>query len=179
FRALRCPAPEGIEGASLPDLWQMAVENTLEALGDVAGILWGAHSRVERLQAHVEPIAQDGRLQPHEWIVTPDGTLLKTDAVDHHLGHDLVGPQDIGWDVAGLEAEWALDAHELRLVEEVLARRTGRRLSPELLGVYRIAYRAFRMGQLWMGADRAGRSSEVGARLGAAAERMRRLLAAA
>ena len=157
----------------------MVVQNSREALGAMADGLRRAGERVGQLESEVQPVAQDGRLQPHEWIVTPDGKLLKTDATEHHLSHDLVGPQDIAWDVAGLEAEWELDSHEMRMVEAVIARDAGRRFSPELLDVYRVAYRAFRMGQLWMGAENVGRSSSEGGRLESAAFRMRELLAAA
>ena len=58
----------------------------------------------------------DGRLHAHEWLVTPRG-LLKADAYDHCASHDLVGCQDIAWDVAGAIAELALTPAEVaRLV---------------------------------------------------------------
>lgn len=179
FRAIHLRAPEDVVRPGLGKLWDMAVQNAAEALGPLARTLGDEGERLWKLESQVHPVAQDGRLQPHEWIVTPGGTLLKTDATEHHLGHDLVGPQDIGWDVAGLEAEWELDPHELRLVETVIAREAGRRLSPELLDVYRVVYRAFRMGQLWMGAESVGRTSREGRRLESAALGMRERLAGA
>ena len=39
-----------------------------------------------------------------------DPTLLKTDALDHSEGHDLIGCQDIAWDVVGAATELELSA---------------------------------------------------------------------
>jgi hypothetical protein len=161
FRAVHCPAPADIVRTGLLELWRMAVENSREALGSLADGLEIDSEVVRGLVEEVRAVAQDGRLQTHEWILTPGGTLLKTDATEHHLGHDVVGPQDIAWDVAGLEAEWELDAGEVQFVERVLERRTGRRIPSELLDVYRIAYRAFRLGQLSLDDPLASRMREL------------------
>ena len=45
---------------------------------------------------------------------------MKTDALDHAFGHDLVGCQDIAWDLAGAAVEFDLDTEE----RETLARRS-------------------------------------------------------
>jgi hypothetical protein len=36
------------------------------------------------------------------------GRLLKTDALDHHARHDLVGCQDVPWDIVGVTVELGL-----------------------------------------------------------------------
>nr|HAT8713751.1 hypothetical protein [Legionella jordanis] len=93
-------------------------------------------------------------------------------ATDCHLGHDLIGPQDIAWDIAGLETEWQLTVDESNVVQEIIFNRTGRRRTQELLSIYRVAYRAFRMGQLWMGTENSGCQTETGRFLKAATKRM-------
>ena len=100
------PAPD--PGASAEVLAEMARVNAGEALGSAAGER--AAARVTASLAGPAPPAVwiDGRLHRHEWIRTPDGRTLKTDALDHARAHDLVGAQEIGWDVAGAAVEWAL-----------------------------------------------------------------------
>lgn len=99
FRAAAFPASAG---ASLTALVAMARYN----LADVAGIgalLDGVDPAA--LQHHVRAVHGDARLHRWEWITGPDG-LRKTDAIDHSQAHDLVGPQDIAWDLAGAIAEY-------------------------------------------------------------------------
>jgi hypothetical protein len=60
--------------------------------------------RLRALQAVVRPVHIDGRLHPWEWLRSGP-SILKTDAVDHSQAHDLVGCQDILWDVAGAAVE--------------------------------------------------------------------------
>jgi hypothetical protein len=85
-------------------------------------------------------IAIDGRMHAHEWLVTPAG-LLKADAYDHHAAHDLVGCQDVAWDVAGAVAELALDPHE----EARLAAMCD--VDREQLAFAKPCYAAFQLGR--------------------------------
>src|SRR5690606_17934091 len=94
----------GGEGASLARLASMARENATLALGEEAGRMLERRCELEQLAREAAPMAVDGRLHNWEWIADCSGAPLKTDAVDHHAGHDLVGCQDIAWDVAGAEA---------------------------------------------------------------------------
>ena len=59
--------------------------------------------RVER------PVIADGRMQPHEWLRTPAGQILKTDSGSHGDDHFFPGPTDIAWDMAGAIVEWRMD----------------------------------------------------------------------
>jgi hypothetical protein len=71
--------------------------------------------------------------------------------------HDLIGAQDIAWDVVGAETEWDLgpEAAE-RLGKEVGA-------DPELLTLLRPCYLAFQLGAYAMAADaHAGGPEEAG-----------------
>jgi hypothetical protein len=67
---------------------------------------------------------------------------MKTDAVDHHQAHDLIGCQDPAWDVAGAVVEFDLDEHEAMQ----LAAATGRSVDAEHLQFYELGYCAFRLG---------------------------------
>jgi hypothetical protein len=122
------------QGASLDQLVTMVRRNVPE--------LRGWYPPTEMLQALVQPVKTDGRLHAHEWLRLPDGQLLKADALDHHRGHDLIGAQDIAWDVAGAITE-------LRLCPAVEA-------EPRLTAFYRVAYCAFQIGVHGLGESISG-----------------------
>jgi hypothetical protein len=109
-------------GASAGELASMAAQNSREALGEnqaEALKAWFASQPSHHIARRIEI---DGRLLPWEFLVCPDGTLLKTDAVDHCRSHDLVGCQCVEWDIAGAKVEYELsDAEFSRLVECVEA----------------------------------------------------------
>jgi hypothetical protein len=54
------------------------------------------------------PVIADGRMQPHEWIFTGAGEMLKTDSGSHGDDHFFPGSTDIGWDLAGAMVEWRM-----------------------------------------------------------------------
>jgi hypothetical protein len=120
------------QGASLEELVTMARRN---APGFER---WSPET--EALQARVRPVRIDGRMAAHEWLRLPSGQLLKADALDHHQGHDLVGCQDLAWDVAGAALELDLHADEVATLEQALG------VDPDLTRFYRIAYASFRYG---------------------------------
>jgi hypothetical protein len=103
--------------------------------------------------------------------------LLKSDAVDHHAGHDLLGCKDLAWDIAGAAVELGLDAETLRAA---LAQDAGRPISPDLLRLYGFCYLAFQTGACSMAAASCGAWPAEAARLGAATARyaagLRRLI---
>ncbi|MGA0604795.1 hypothetical protein ACO2Q0_02240 [Phenylobacterium sp. VNQ135] len=88
------------------------------------------------------PVAVDGRLHAWEWLRDGAGRLFKTDAVDHHRAHDLIGGQDIAWDVAGAAVEFELSETDLA----ALARAVD--ADEDLVRLHRMAYPAFQAG-LW------------------------------
>ncbi|WP_267359999.1 MULTISPECIES: hypothetical protein [unclassified Methylobacterium] len=156
FRA-RCFACEPDRGASLGDLLAMARHNVGEALGtDWAGRLdrWTA-KRLAALAERSHPTEIDGRMQPWEFLLRQDGRLLKCDALDHHAAHDLVGCQDIAWDIVGARVELPLsDAGQARLMD-VVSREAGRPVDRELLAFLTPCYLAFQLGAASMAADAA------------------------
>jgi hypothetical protein len=145
-------------GASIETLLEMCRRNISLALGDEAARaleLWdtaGLSSRVTRVRT-------DNKLDRDKWLRLPDGRLLKTDALDHHQAHDLIGCQDIAWDVAGAIAEFDLEPSETnRLIAA-----TGHSVNRVLLDFYCTAYLAFRLGQATLAAD--GHAGRYAARL--------------
>src|SRR5439155_25630735 len=122
----------------------MAARNTALGLGAPIA-LPGVPAALER---RVHAVEIDGALHAHEWLVCGDGTLLKADALDHCAAHDLIGCQDIAWDVAGAIAELTLDTVESAELSSLC--------DPDLLAFYRGAYLAFRIGAYRLSAEMLG-----------------------
>ena len=175
WRAAHLPAPSDA-GAGLPELLEMARVNAVEALGEAAA----AASVLQPLRWASAPPARrvwtDNRLHAREWLSLPEGGWLKTDAVEHAAAHDLVGAQDIAWDVAGARVEFGLDAMETALLLEQLA--ASAPVDPDLVALLEPAYLAFQLGSFSMAADAHGHWSQEQARLRRAADAYRiRLIA--
>jgi hypothetical protein len=141
-------------GASLETLFEMAVRNIGLALGE-AGVerLKEWRKRIPELERRVFRCETDGKLDRYEWLRMPDGRLLKSDALDHCEAHDLIGCQDVAWDVAGASVEFDLDASETAYVAAEVGLYGGRAVDPELLEFLTLAYLAFRLGQTALGAE--------------------------
>jgi hypothetical protein len=103
----------------------------------------------------------DGRLHAWEWLLTPDGRLLKTDALDHHAAHDLVGAQPAAWDIAGAWAELDLSDQELAHLCTVVERTSGAVVERDLLPFMKLCYLAFQLGRSAMAAASAGEAPEA------------------
>ncbi|OAS24466.1 hypothetical protein [Methylobacterium platani] len=174
-RAAAFPSAPG-RGAALEALWEMARHNAAEALGEgAASGLDGWRGLLPGFAAAARPVETDNRLHAWEWLVRPDGTLLKTDAVDHHAAHDLVGCQDIAWDVAGAAIELGLTGAAGRRLRDSIARRTGRAIDPAFVAWLEIAYAAFQLGAATMAGASAGADEQP--RLAAEVARYRAHLA--
>ena len=166
FRAAELAADGA--GASLLELHQMARQNIAEALGEeeATAILAPWHEKgAAALQGRVRPVHVDARLHRWEWLKTSGG-WLKTDAIDHSEAHDLVGPQDVAWDVAGAVAEFDLGEAEA----EALRRQVG--ADAELMAFLTPCYLAFQLG-LWTFA--AAEDAAAGHQRDVYADRLRRL----
>jgi hypothetical protein len=153
-RARLFPAPEPGLGASPADLFQMCRRNITLAPGEEPARLvdrW--EPALDRLARRVVRVRTDNRMLPHEWLNSSAG-LLKTDALDHHAGHDLIGSQDMAWDVAGAIVEFELDARDSAELIASVEQMSGRHVESALLDFYRLAYLAFRVGQTAMSAER-------------------------
>jgi hypothetical protein len=153
----------------------MAQHNIETAMGaDMASRLRHWQPGLVVLERRRRSVETDSRLHGWEWLVQ-DGRLLKTDALDHHAGHDLVGPQDIAWDVAGAAIEFALGPGECDTLAAAVEQRCGMALDPELLAFYLPCYAAFQLGYYVMAAG-GSHDPEERSRLDGAAKRYRRFL---
>ena len=158
FRARHLPATHG--GASLLDLCHMATVNIEEALGgEVAHQIQQLIGRPHHLVKHLRRVDTDNRLHRWEWIRRQDGRLIKTDALDHNASHDLIGCQDVAWDIAGASVEFDLSkAQRCRLVE-IVAVETDREPRDDVLKVFEACYLGFQIG-LWSLAAQSHDASE-------------------
>ncbi|GGC73406.1 hypothetical protein [Chelatococcus reniformis] len=178
FRAGHLPLPEGFVCTPLDELLVMARRNTASGLGEAAGeaLAEGLHREVGRLERMVRPAAIDGRLQRWEWLVLPDGGLLKADAVDHHAGPELVSGQDIAWDVAGAICEFDLTEPEQALLVAELTQSAQIEVSAALTAFLLPCYAAYQLGQAVMGAAAVAGSEDESVRMRALSLRYARRL---
>jgi hypothetical protein len=153
FRARTFPAqPE--QGASLTELFHMAGHNAASGLDEeAASFLDPWRSMLAGLESGVRRVRTDNRLHPWEWLHTTDGRLIKTDALDHHAAHDLVGCQDPAWDIVGAKVEFDLSNDEVSALCEVFERVAQRPVSRSLLAFYLVCYTAFQLGHWSLAAD--------------------------
>lgn len=173
FRAKALPAPADA-GASMADLAAMARHNVNEGLRAESTVLDQALDSLTREATPIFRIHTDGRLHAWEWLATDAGPLIKTDALDHDDAHDLVGCQDIAWDLAGARAEFGLG----RAATAQLCRRVeagcGRSVDPNLLTLMDICYAAFQLGYWTLAHSAAGPGDQPA--IGATLERYRKRL---
>jgi hypothetical protein len=174
--ALLAPPPHA--GATPARLIEMAEHNVREALGAaVAGrIPWRRHA--SHLISGLRPCAIDGRLDLCEWVRTAGGRLVKVDALDHDAAHDLIGPQDVAWDVAGAKVEWDLDDYASTRLVRTVADETRQALPPERLAGLIPCYLAFRLGAAQLATEAAAGTNDATrarARMIAYAARLERL----
>jgi hypothetical protein len=101
-------------------------------------------------------IALDGRMMPHDWLRLPDGSLLKTDALDHHDDHFQPGPQGLAWDLAGFAAEFGLPPPVLRDLAQAAGAEAGDPRLEDRLPFHLAAYLAFRLGYAQLAARTLG-----------------------
>jgi hypothetical protein len=142
----------------------MVRRNATLALVDVPPM----HAAHGELAARVRRVEIDGRLHAWEWLLGDNGALIKADAHDHHASHDLIGCQDITWDLAGAVFELGLDAGEQQRLAAITDEVSGQPIDPDLLAFARPCYLAFQLGRHALAAGAGGDES---ARLQAAADR--------
>lgn len=152
-RARMFPA-EDANGASIGDLIEMCRRNIELAFGQPATLARWSEQALSRAMRRVRT---DNKLDRGEWLRSPDGRLLKYDALDHHQAHDLIGCQDAAWDIAGAIVEFELDASDRgRLIMS-----SGCTVDADLLQFYQFAYCAFRLGRAHLAAAAGGSSHRL------------------
>lgn len=102
------------EATELAPLQQMAEHNLQELRLDL------------RVELHLErPVVPDARMQPHEWLLTPQGQMVKTDSGSHGDDHFFPGATDIAWDLAGAIVEWQMDSSQTEIFLDMYQRASG------------------------------------------------------
>jgi hypothetical protein len=149
YLCVRARALPAVDGAAPAErLAAMLRTNAVEALGADAGEgAERAASLLPGVAAELRPMAVDGKLEVWEWLRTPAGELLKGDAFQHADGHDLVGAQDVAWDLAGARVELELGDEELRELVRRVELGIGGRVPPASLAFHEAAYAALRLGR--------------------------------
>jgi hypothetical protein len=147
-------------GATPARLFEMTSCNTGRMLGsDAAAALASWQTLLPGIALRERPVLTDNKMHAWEWLVAPEGRILKADALDHHRGNDLVGPQDIAWDLAGAAVELDLDESELDGLAAEVSRQSGMPRAERLqLDFYRLAYLAFQAGRHTLAAEALERS---------------------
>ncbi|MBY5548107.1 hypothetical protein HFO61_15030 [Rhizobium leguminosarum] len=147
FRARHLPARNG--GASIQKLCEMAIFNIAEAAGShTAEKLRRAIGAPERLAGRLRRVDTDNRLHLWEWLTSTTGGIIKTDALDHNAAHDLIGCQDIAWDVAGACVEFELSNKERNRLVGLVGREADCDLRDDVLKFFEACYLGFQIG-LW------------------------------
>jgi hypothetical protein len=152
----------------------MALANAAEGASDCLPALHRFEPWLPELTRTARPMEIDGRLHLWEWLLLPDGRLIKTDGVDHCDSHDLIGCQDLAWDLAGAAVELSLSDSELDRLRRHVARE-GAPAAPEAVAFYRACYLAFQLGANRLASQAAADPAEA-ARLDRATARYAALL---
>jgi hypothetical protein len=148
FRAKNFVRPDTY-GADPGALRCMVARNVGLALGDDASAC--AIARLSPLAENhqaMRKVATDNRMHVHEFLVAPDGGLLKTDGADHHAGHDLIGAQDIAYDIAAASIEFDLTPRETHELCHLVGNDSELTVHENLLAPLRIVWLAFEIGRV-------------------------------
>jgi hypothetical protein len=92
----------------------------------------------------VAPVVCDGKMLPHEWLRTSQGSFLKLDATCHGDDHFFPGPCDEAWDLAGAIVEWRMNQEARDAFLRRYQALTGHDPSGRIPN-YLLAYAIFRM----------------------------------
>ena len=98
------------------------------------------------------PVIADGKMQPHEWLLSIDGKLLKTDSGSHGDDHFFPGPTDIAWDLAGAIVEWKMNEEQTTEFLNIYHRASGDDAVPRIDSFIK-AYTVFRLAYCLMAAN--------------------------
>ena len=105
------------------------------------------------------PVIADGKMQPHEWLLSGEGKLLKTDSGSHGDDHFFPGPTDIAWDLAGGIVEWQMSEGQTTEFLNLYHRASRDDASARIDG-YIKAYAVFRLAYCLMAANAMAGSDE-------------------
>jgi hypothetical protein len=106
------------------------------------------------------PVIVDGRMQPHEWLLTASGEMIKTDSGSHGDDHFFPGPTDIAWDIAGAIVEWQMNRLQADALLADYQRLSGDDAAARIAD-FVIAYTVFRAAYCRMAANALEGSDEA------------------
>jgi|SRR5579864_1197721 len=129
------------DSAELTALQQMAEHNLQQLRFDVP-----VNLQLDRA------VIADGRMQPHEWLLSATGQMLKTDSGSHGDDHFFPGPVDIAWDLAGAIVEWRMSPAAAKTFLEIYRRASGDDAEKRIAD-YITAYTVFRCAYCLMAAN--------------------------
>ncbi|UAX98394.1 hypothetical protein LAC81_35280 (plasmid) [Ensifer adhaerens] len=158
FRTLYLPKSR-FRGAPLSTLCEMAVANVHETMGSRAAWHLTTKINMAKIEA-VRPVDIDGRLHRWEWSLHAGQNYLKADALDHSTGHDLIGFQDVAWDLAGACVEFDLSRSETDALRSIVSKNCGRDVNTKLQTCLEPCYSAFQLG-LWVSARSGAADADV------------------
>lgn len=124
----------------LDSLQQMAEHNLKELRFEIPVKLTMEH-----------PVLADAHMQPHEWLLTSSGQVLKTDSGGHGDDHFFPGITDIAWDLAGAIIEWKMEAEQAATFLEMYRRASRDNAAPRIAEFIK-AYAVFRCAYCMMAA---------------------------
>ena len=130
-----------VEAPHLDALQQMAEHNFTELRFEIPAKL-----ALER------PVLPDARMQPHEWLLTSSGQVLKTDSGGHGDDHFFPGVTDIAWDLAGAIVEWKMEAEQAATFLDMYRSASGDNATPRITEFIK-AYAVFRCAYCMMAAN--------------------------
>jgi hypothetical protein len=140
-------------GADADRLIEMALYNTGQGLGQAAEAAIQRRLLPYRGAPSPGRVWIDARLHRWEWLVC-EGRLIKMDAVDHAMAHDLVGAQPITWDLVGAIVEHDLPLAAAEQLVAAFQRRAGLSVDPQILDSMMCCYLAFQLGAWSMSVGR-------------------------
>ena len=159
FRAATFPA----ELRDLSTLQQMADHNLRELGFLEAGFSTAVNSNPMNSNPMKlglkRPVIADGRMQPHEWLLTADGHMLKTDSGSHGDDHFFPGPTDIAWDLAGAIVEWEMTEEQSATLLDAYRHKSGDD-AVSRIHHFVIAYLVFRCAYCLMATNALGEGEE-------------------
>jgi hypothetical protein len=168
--------------ARLAEYCAFRERNSRVALSNIDGLHHMAEHNLAQLELdlpvylHLErPVIADARMQPHEWLLSPNGDIWKTDSGSHGDDHFFPGPTDIAWDLAGAMIEWSMDDAQSEAFLSRYRLLSGDNAATRM-NDHIIAYSAFRCAYCLMAANALPGTSE-NARLQQSAELYRGELA--
>ena len=145
YLAFRASLPPNGPGASPKQLFEMAIFNIGQHFGDASKAVHTALGDPQHL--HPIPCCTDNRMHTWEWLKSGQ-TWLKLDATDHQTAHDLVGCQDIAWDLAGAAVEMDMSETQRNALILALGQRIGRQIESDFVTAMELCYLGFQIG-LW------------------------------